>query len=817
MASTRASRFVFPTVLLLGFAIVVALVALVRSSEDASAHTTTVPERPRRDLPTVLDGTVYDMAHVGNRVYVVGNFTQIALQDGTVVDQPSFFAYDADDGTYLSDIAPLFENGSIRAIEPTPDGTHLVIGGSFTRVDGRWRNRVAKLDLDGEVDRIFVADVDSEVEALDVDAERVYVGGNFETVGGIARSRLAAVDAATGAVDTGFDFPITEPSAFNNANGAVKALDITPDGSRLVVVYNALKIAGEDRVGVAQIGLGPTPTLLPWQTDLYATGRTEGCISSKLWMRDMDISPNGKYFVIVTSGHDAPPACDTSVALPIEGEAGVEALWVTRMFDSTFSVGISDFAVYVGGHFCYTEGPGAPDFGFDQFPKYRKPAACQTGTADANVDSPPWVARRQVAALDPATGWALEWDPGTNAQVAVFALEVTDRGLLLGHDQDRVNQVDTGRHAFFDFGPLPDATPPAIKIQYPAQNNDVAETTMTLAGTATDEHRVDAVTVRLQNRDTNTYLQADGTMQAAASTLPAAVTASEQEISWSLDVTNLPPGEYFLDVKATDRSGNETTDWKRRKFTIPFADASCSVSLTANGNPALSWSPVAGVSSWSIRRDGAWRASIDNAFSWVDEGTAPGTYTYVLRYRDNGQQVDLPCGDGPVTVEPDIVEEPPAQCWVNVNADTVTLTWTNINKAKNQSLRRDGQWVASLGDVVTTTDTVADGTYNYVIRYTIDGTKFDIDCGDVTVVDDTPPQVLECTATANGSDVTLTWTAVDGEDRYTLRRDGRWTANLGATTTHVDSGVAAGEHTYVIRFKQNGVNVDIDCGSVTVA
>ncbi len=815
MAKTRTSRFVVPGILLACFAASVALLSTLQNSESASAHLTTVPENPRRNLPVVLDGTVYDMTQVGNRVYVVGNFQEIQLPDGTVITQPHFFAYDLDDGTHLADIAPTVENGSIRAIEATPDGSHLLIGGSFTRVDGRWRNRLAKLDLDGEVDRQFVADVDSEIETLDVSEQHVFIGGNFENVGGLERLKLAAVDVTSGQVDDAFDFPITQPAGWTGV-GAVKRLDLTPDLNTLIVAYNALQIGDTEQVGLALIDVEGAPALRDWRTDVYDRGREEGCIGGLVWMRDMDIAPNGEYFVVTTAGHDAPPACDTAVAFPINATGTVEPLWVTRNFDSTFSVGISDAAVYIGGHFCFTEGPGAPDFGFETMPLRSKPQPCQTGEEGANTDVEPWVARRQIAALDPSTGWALDWNPGSNAQVAVYALEVIDRGLLIGQDNDRINQVNTGRHAFLDFGPLDDATAPEVKITFPALNKDVVDPTLTFEGIATDAHRVDAVTIRLHNRDADLYLQSDGSFGANAATLPAETTASDRQVTWNLDVADLPSGRYTLSVKATDRTGNTTEAWKNRVFTVPFADASCSVSLTPNGNPSLEWTPVAGVSSWQIRRNNAWKATVSNVFSWVDEGSEPGAYTYSLRFRADGETIDLTCGAGPIVVEEPEPVEPTTQCWVSTRGDEVTLTWTEVNKAKNQSLRRDDRWVASLEDVTTTTDVVPDGTYTYAIRYTFDGARFDIDCGTVTVADDTPPVALECTATVNGTDVALSWTAVEGEDAYTLRRDGRWVAALGSTTAHVDSDVAPGAHTYAIRFKQDGINTDIDCGSVTV-
>ncbi|MCP5026102.1 MAG: hypothetical protein GY929_07430, partial [Actinomycetia bacterium] len=125
--------------------------------------------------------------------------------------------------------------------------------------------------------------------------------------------------------------------------------------------------------------------------------------------------------------------------------------------DSVYSVGISDAAVYIGGHFCFVDGLGPiPTADVAAYPFANKPAACAPG---GSQDTGGVVARYQVAALDPATGDPMAWNPGVNNQEAVFDLEVIERGLLIGHDRDRISGVLTGRHGFLDFGgftpPLP--------------------------------------------------------------------------------------------------------------------------------------------------------------------------------------------------------------------------------------------------------------------------------------------------------------------------------------------------------------------------
>ena len=67
-------------------------------------------------------------------------------------------------------------------------------------------------------------------------------------------------------------------------------------------------MAGQSRVQIAILDLSTTPaTVSPWQTTLFpvfdANGPTTWCSSSfSTYMRDIDIAPDGSYFVVVTTG-----------------------------------------------------------------------------------------------------------------------------------------------------------------------------------------------------------------------------------------------------------------------------------------------------------------------------------------------------------------------------------------------------------------------------------------------------------------------------------------------------------------------------------
>jgi trimeric autotransporter adhesin len=118
-------------------------------------------------------------------------------------------------------------DGSVNALALSPDGARLYAGGAFGAIDGATRNGLVALDaITGEADPGWNPDANGAVNALALssDGARLYAGGAFTTVGGVTHPRLVALDAATGAPQHEWD---------PNANNVVRALALSPDGARL--------------------------------------------------------------------------------------------------------------------------------------------------------------------------------------------------------------------------------------------------------------------------------------------------------------------------------------------------------------------------------------------------------------------------------------------------------------------------------------------------------------------------------------------------------------------------------------------------------
>ena len=438
-----------------GFLFAITMVALLAISQgSASATFDGLPtETPRRDLPRILDGVVLDTAQVGNFIVVVGDFTQVERSDGRVFAATGAYAYDINTGSLIESFLPSFtrNNGNPTIVRTvTAAGPNSVfIGGRFNSVNGTTRHRLVKISITtGTVDPTFVANTDAEVNALVTDGNRLFVGGDFNSINSVPRSRLAEVNATTGAVNLGFRLDITQSSRDNPTfTYGPRYLGITDDGV-LVVVHRAERVGGFLRPGIALIDV-QTNSLLGYSTDFWN--------GEEILAFDADLSPDGSYIVVVSNGGDEPLlGRDAGVrfditdrSTPNQGER-----WIARNFDSTYSVAISNSAVFMGGHFCNVEGPNSP-VPFPGIGQYTNDNSCFGITPASRF--PTTVNRDQLAAFDPATGTALDWDPGSDGFVGVTSLEVTSRGLLVGHDGTFLGRDgnqrrawNVGRHGFFD-------------------------------------------------------------------------------------------------------------------------------------------------------------------------------------------------------------------------------------------------------------------------------------------------------------------------------------------------------------------------------
>ncbi|MFG2106542.1 hypothetical protein [Micromonospora chersina] len=400
-----------------------------------ATHATVVGANPVDWTPHALDGTVYRILQIGNRVYLAGSFTKVRDAGQTAqLAMPRLVAIDATTGRIDTTFRPVV-NGTVKALAASPDGRSLYIGGAFTTVNGVAAPRVARIDAatGARVAGFAPATLNNQVNDMRLVGNRLILGGAFQTVGGVTRRALAALNATTGAADASVNLRVEGPRKTTSGATApvkIEALDVSADGRRLVFVGNFSSVAGVARHQLAVANLSDTgATLSGWSTLRY---QPQCAASMPTYLRGVDISPDGTWFVAVTTGAAFPGTlCDAASRFEFGTEAGgKQPTWVNYTGgDTLLSVAITGAAVYVGGHQRWLDNP--------------------YGRNSAGAGA---VSRPGIGAIHPTTGKALAWNPTKDRGVGTAELYATDRGLWVGSDTVTVAGEYHARVAFL---PLP--------------------------------------------------------------------------------------------------------------------------------------------------------------------------------------------------------------------------------------------------------------------------------------------------------------------------------------------------------------------------
>lgn len=394
------------------------------------AQPNVVSANPVDNTPHALNGSVLAVASVGSRVYVGGTFTTV-VNAGTSAQLPRnyLFAFDRSTGRVITTFTPAV-NGPVETIAASPDGSSIIIGGRFRTVNGAAQRGLATLNINGARVSTFAGRTNGYVLKVLVRGSQLIVGGRFSTANGVSRSNLAVLNATTGALDTGFTVGATQGRTRTNGNtpaAFINEMDANANGTRLVVIGNFRQVGGQPRQQIAMIDLSGR-SVAGWYTnrfpnDVVGTTQAFKCGQSfDTQMRDVEFSPDGGYFVVVTTGgapdRNATSLCDTAsrwetAATP--GPNGVVETWKNCTGgDTLYSVATTGVAVYVGGHQRWLDNCGGRD-------------NATTGSFAASG----------IGALNPSTGAAIRtWNPGRTRGVGAEELVANSDGLYIGSDTE---------------------------------------------------------------------------------------------------------------------------------------------------------------------------------------------------------------------------------------------------------------------------------------------------------------------------------------------------------------------------------------------
>jgi len=247
----------------LTFSGLVSLVGASGANADTAPPTGTPATVSADALPTVqINGVVWAQATVGNTVYVTGQFTRArpagAAAGTSEVVRSNLLAYNITTGVLITTFAHSL-NAQGRSITASPDGKRVYVGGDFTTVDGVAHNHLAAFDVaTGTLVAAFKPTVNATVRALSATNTVVYAGGDFTSAGGVARSYAAEFLASTGAVQAWH--PVLD-------NG-ITAMTLTADGTRVFlggrfVTVNGVAAPGLYAVNASTGANGAWPANFP--------------------------------------------------------------------------------------------------------------------------------------------------------------------------------------------------------------------------------------------------------------------------------------------------------------------------------------------------------------------------------------------------------------------------------------------------------------------------------------------------------------------------------------------------------------------------
>lgn len=552
--------------------------------------TATAPSASAVISGNVLSGTASPMWQTNSEVdalavangviYAGGKFTAVrppgVAAGGTGEVARSYLAaFNASTGALVTSFNVAL-NARVNALAVSPDRTRLYIGGQFTTVNGTTRNRLAAVTAlssatatgAGSLVTAFNPNPSAGVQAIVPTATTVYLGGDFTSVGGRARASVASVTAATGALNTAFAPTIVAAPATPDTAPSIRvsALALTDDGSRL--------LTGGGFQTVNNVLTGGMASLDP------IDGSLEQWNANNVGQQPINTNCGGRVTDIVTSGSKAyvtgegdPPGCYEGTYSADISTGNLD--WNASCLGASQGLALANGVLYKGSH-------------------QHDCAFLEGGAFGGYVGG---VAReaflhRYLVGQDVRDGSFVHWSPNTNASslggtnsVGPQVMATDGRQVVVGGDFTRVGSADQvgltrfepngdnatpevpGRN--YNGDPWPNTTPYTVS-RMPVTAQPTAAGTLTVEFPAVHDADTGTLTYRVYRDGSNTAI---GT-----------ATQTAESFHWSrpvlrFDDTGLAPGSvHSYRVDATDgvrvsAKSTAVSGTVRTTAPAPFADS----------------------------------------------------------------------------------------------------------------------------------------------------------------------------------------------------------------------------------------------------
>lgn len=407
---------------------------------DPETGTSLRPWAPRIEAPAPFR-RIRSLVVAGGALHLAGTFANV---DGT--PRSDLAAFDLASGALLGwDPAPAGLNRGVTTLGS--DGTALLVSGEFEEIGGPARSNLAAVDLRTGQVTPFHPDVDGAVDALAPHGGALYLGGRFAHVGGLARTGAAAVDL------DGAPTPFAPQVA---GNPVVRTLAVA-DGT-VFLGGPFIQVGGQQREGLAEVDAG-TGAVTPFHDDAEGEVWTLADADGKLYV-------GGSFQAI-----GGVPRARLAAILP---GLGGQVTPFDPNFDGTVrALLVRDGTLYASGDFHHVLNaiPRAFLAAFDLGNLSLLPFESQLDagpTVLADDDSELFVAgggltsisgapRPGVGAIDLASGLATPWSPAVPSGFSVEEMALSrDGGAVVGS-----TLLGRGRLEAFAIAPSTPAAPRA--------------------------------------------------------------------------------------------------------------------------------------------------------------------------------------------------------------------------------------------------------------------------------------------------------------------------------------------------------------------
>ncbi|MFN3134518.1 MAG: PQQ-binding-like beta-propeller repeat protein, partial [Candidatus Kryptonium sp.] len=318
------------------------------------------------------------------------------------------------------------------------------VGGDFTSLNGVARNRIARVDLTtGNVDT-WNPNANGSVYTILPYGAVVYVGGGFTSIGGQARNRLAEIGASTGTATS------WNP---NVQNGLVMTMALYSSNNTLYIGGTFTIIAGLTRNRIAGV------SILTGAVTWYPSGGADNTVHS------LSIGSSFGDFLFVGGAFTTIGGVARNRLCAFNLPAGTLNAWNPNANATVYSVFTYGMELYVGGIFTLISGqtrnrvakfdfstslavltswdPSALNNSVYAFSSYLDRIYIAGNFGGINMRG-----RNYIASIDLSTGNLTNWNPGANN--TVLAIFVAEPYLFIGGQFTNIGGQIRNRLASFN-------------------------------------------------------------------------------------------------------------------------------------------------------------------------------------------------------------------------------------------------------------------------------------------------------------------------------------------------------------------------------